>query len=158
VRLRLTILAVAAITLGAPLAAQGYSAELDPSGNGIAEQIAREATEKAERASAEEKERRQRELAASEARSHAEAEKALAEAQAGETTWPASPTVWCVVPTLTGDSLARAQVALRAAHCKVGHITTRRGTHVVVTRQSVAGGRRLAQGSAISLTLRPRKR
>ncbi len=60
----------------------------------------------------------------------------------------------CVVPRLDGDSLLRARKALRAAHCKLGRVTrpSTRGA-LVVARQGVRPGRRLAKGSAVPVKL-----
>ncbi len=61
----------------------------------------------------------------------------------------------CVVPRLKGDSLTEARHALRGAHCGLGKLTEPRGHHgpLVVIRQSVDSGSKLATGSVVALTL-----
>ena len=63
----------------------------------------------------------------------------------------------CVVPRLTGDSLDRARRVLRHAHCALGAVSGRRRgiRHAVVTRQSVAAGRKRPNGAQVALTLGP---
>jgi beta-lactam-binding protein with PASTA domain len=60
-----------------------------------------------------------------------------------------------VVPRLKGDSLAEARGALRGAHCSLGKLTEPLGPHgpLVVVRQSVRSGSKLAKGSRVALTL-----
>ncbi|HEY4812212.1 MAG TPA: PASTA domain-containing protein [Solirubrobacteraceae bacterium] len=67
----------------------------------------------------------------------------------------------CVVPHLRGDSLTEARRALGRAHCRMGRLTEPRDYpgSLVVVRQSVRGGSRLAKGTRVALTLsRPEKR
>jgi len=70
----------------------------------------------------------------------------------------------CVVPRLTGDSLAEARRALERDHCRLGRLTEppdHRGHRgrLVVVKQSVHSGSKLAAGSSVALTLsRVRKR
>jgi hypothetical protein len=62
----------------------------------------------------------------------------------------------CVVPKVVGDRLGVAEQALRHAHCrpgKVGHRHTRHARHGRVLSQSVAAGRKLADGSKVNLTV-----
>lgn len=61
----------------------------------------------------------------------------------------------CVVPQLKGDSLAKARHALHGAHCSLGKVTEPHGHHgpLVVVRQSVRSGSRLAPGSRVALKL-----
>jgi hypothetical protein len=72
----------------------------------------------------------------------------------------AQPIVHCVVPSLKGDSLSRAKQVLLHANCKLGKVHKHRGAHgtLVVTGQSPAHGKRLAQGAAIGVALGARKR
>jgi hypothetical protein len=64
-----------------------------------------------------------------------------------------SPT--CVVPRLRGDSLTEARRALGRAHCRLGRLTEPRGYRgpLVVVKQSVHGGSKLAAGLGVALTL-----
>jgi hypothetical protein len=67
----------------------------------------------------------------------------------------------CIVPHLKGDSLTEARRALGRAHCRLGRLTEPRDYRgsLVVVRQSVRGGNRLAAGTRVALTLsRPEKR
>jgi beta-lactam-binding protein with PASTA domain len=63
----------------------------------------------------------------------------------------------CLVPHLTGDTLALARRALSKAHCTLGTITRPR-THeigvLLVHSQSVPAGRTLESGARVSVTLR----
>jgi hypothetical protein len=62
----------------------------------------------------------------------------------------------CVVPTLEGDSLAKAQHALARAHCRLGRVTRPRGRHVgalVITRQSPRAGSQHVGGTRVGVTL-----
>ena len=63
----------------------------------------------------------------------------------------------CTVPRLTGDSLVQARRVLRHAHCALGAVSGRRRgiRHPVVTRQSVAAGRKRPNGAQVALTLGP---
>jgi hypothetical protein len=66
----------------------------------------------------------------------------------------------CVVPSLKGDSLARARRALDRAHCRLGRLSESRRYHgpLVVIKQSVQNGRELAADASVALTLnRPHK-
>ena len=62
----------------------------------------------------------------------------------------------CVVPSLKGDSLSKARRALSKAHCKLGKVTTFRGSSggsLVVTYQRTAPGKKLATGARVGVTL-----
>lgn len=63
----------------------------------------------------------------------------------------------CVVPRLNGDSLTAARHALHRAHCRLGKVTKPHTHHgaLVVDRQSVRSGRKLASGAKVAVTLRP---
>jgi hypothetical protein len=65
----------------------------------------------------------------------------------------------CVVPHLDGDSLFAARRALERAHCSLGKVTGFSPHHgaLVVGRQSVRSGSKLAGGAKVAVTLR-RKR
>jgi hypothetical protein len=63
----------------------------------------------------------------------------------------------CVVPALKGDTLAAARRALRAAHCRLGHVTwppRGHGRHVV-RRQGLRVGSKYPAGTAVAVTLAP---
>jgi hypothetical protein len=66
-------------------------------------------------------------------------------------------TLHCVVPKLTGDSLARAKTALEQSHCHLGLTNQPAGAHhrnrLVVTGQRPKAGSHLVAGSAVSVTL-----
>jgi hypothetical protein len=61
----------------------------------------------------------------------------------------------CVVPRLKGDWLREARHALRRAHCGLGRLTEPRDPHgpLVVAKQSIRSGSKLAAGSEVALTL-----
>jgi hypothetical protein len=62
----------------------------------------------------------------------------------------------CVVPSLKGDSLSKARRALSKAHCKLGKVTTPRGSSraaLVVTHQRTAPGKKLPAGARVDVTL-----
>jgi streptogramin lyase len=64
----------------------------------------------------------------------------------------------CHVPNLVGSTLAAAEQLLRDGHCSLGHV---RGPHgrpgrLIVTAQGSAAGRVLAEGAAISVSVRKR--
>jgi hypothetical protein len=63
----------------------------------------------------------------------------------------------CVVPRLSGDSLAAARRVLAKAHCALGKVRRPRTRHgaLVVAKQSVRRGRKLANGAKVAVTLRP---
>jgi hypothetical protein len=63
----------------------------------------------------------------------------------------------CVVPRLSGDSLAAARRVLAKAHCALGKVRRPRTRHgaLVVAKQSVPRGRKLANGAKVAVTLRP---
>jgi len=66
----------------------------------------------------------------------------------------------CVVPRLDGDSLPTAARALDKAHCSLGKLTRPhdgRGALVVV-RQGVPVGKKLARDSRVAVTLGQRRR
>jgi hypothetical protein len=110
---------------------------------------ARAATEAAERARRESESREAGELAGREA--------AAREAAAREA---AARRLRCVVPHLGGDSLAAARRALAKAHCSLGKVTWPRAYHgrLVVGKQGVRRGRKLADAAKVSVTLRPARR
>jgi hypothetical protein len=62
----------------------------------------------------------------------------------------------CVVPRLKGDSLTDARRALGRAHCGLGRLTKPRDYRgpLVVVKQGVHSGSKLAAGSRVALTLR----
>jgi beta-lactam-binding protein with PASTA domain len=68
-----------------------------------------------------------------------------------------------VVPKLSGLSLAGAKRKLKAAHCKLGKVTkprlkkSQKHRPLIVSRQSQKAGKQLAEGTAVSLTLGPKK-
>jgi hypothetical protein len=66
-------------------------------------------------------------------------------------------TLHCVVPKLTGDSLARAKTALEQSHCHLGLTNQPAGIRhrnkLVVTGQRPKAGSHLVAGSAVSVTL-----
>jgi Ca2+-binding RTX toxin-like protein len=69
---------------------------------------------------------------------------------------PARPAPRCVVPRVVGKTLARARAAIRKGRCRVGKINRRFSTRRKkgrVLRQSPVGGRRLAVGAKVSLTI-----
>jgi hypothetical protein len=61
----------------------------------------------------------------------------------------------CMVPRLKGDSLTAARRALRRAHCGLGMVIVPRGhrRQLLVIRQSIPAGKKLAAGSRVALTL-----
>jgi len=86
---------------------------------------------------------------------HQEEELAAAKAD------PAGPV--CIVPSLKGDSLGKAERLLSKAHCRLGKVTqTKRHYHgqLVVTRQRVSSGRKLPRHARVGITLGqpPRRR
>ncbi len=72
---------------------------------------------------------------------------------------PPPPVVHCVVPKLKGDSLAKARLALGAAHCLLGKISrpkakkNQRLGKLIVSRSTPGAGAKLASGSRIGLKL-----
>jgi hypothetical protein len=75
--------------------------------------------------------------------------------EAAERAAAAAHTLKCVVPRLRGDSLGAARRALRSAHCSLGKVAQPR-THqgsLVVVAQNVRGGRKLAKGAKVGVTL-----
>ncbi len=100
-----------------------------------------------ERAQREANERQTREE--TERAEHAQASKEEAERKAKEAA------AQCVVPSLTGDSLNDARKALHGAHCKLGRISTPRGSRgaLVVTGQSLKRGVKRPGGTAVAVTL-----
>lgn len=61
----------------------------------------------------------------------------------------------CVVPNLSGATLAAARLALRGGRCRLGSVTRPRrpGRHLVVVSQAPRAGRRLGVGSSVSVRL-----
>lgn len=175
-RLRLVVCAASCLLLAVPVAAGAYSAE---GSKPVEETLEREAKEAAERRAnektaeqqakenVEHKEREakvaeerktaeERQAATAEQRRHEEIEHAEAE---GERKGREAADSQCLVPSLTGDSLGQARKALRAAHCKLGHVTwppRGHGRHVV-RRQNLRAGSKHAAGTAVAVTLAPVK-
>jgi hypothetical protein len=123
---------------------------------------ARRVAEEAPRLEAERqaKQKEAEELPVKEAAERAAKERAIREAgersgrEAAERAAPAqSPK--CVVPSLEGDSLTQARRALGRAHCRLGKLSEplRYYGPLVVVKQSVRGGRKLAAGASVALTL-----
>jgi len=70
-------------------------------------------------------------------------------------------TIYCVVPSVLGDSLAQAELLLHAAQCKVGKITqpaARRGYTAVVKSAGYKAGTEVSRDTKVSLTLQLKKR
>lgn len=111
------------------------------------------AKEQAEREAKQAHEREQQELDAREAPVKlvlAREEREAAEAQAAE-----SGFVECVIPSLKGDTLGRAQRLLSRAHCRLGEVSRPKGHHgrLVVTQQRVSAGGKLPSGTRVGVTL-----
>jgi len=73
----------------------------------------------------------------------------------------ASPAPQCVVPRLTGKTLAKARRALRAAHCSLGKVRRPKGAKLAklwVRSSSPAAGTTLAAGGKVALRLTRAKR
>ncbi len=91
----------------------------------------------------------------------AEIKRIVEEKTAAEAAARAAVRPRCVVPSLMGDTLSKAQRALSKAHCKLGKITeprTGRGALVVVG-QGVEHGKQLPDGAAVAVKLaRPVRR
>jgi beta-lactam-binding protein with PASTA domain len=67
-----------------------------------------------------------------------------------------APVAHCVVPKLNGKKLKVAKRIVRAADCKVGLVSTKKGVRSAtgkVVRQSPSAGRVIPAHSAISLKL-----
>ena len=105
----------------------------------------------------------QRALEAKEREAHEAAAKAAAEAaqrkhdeeEVAAAPSKRAPSPRCIVPHLKGDTLPAARRALGRAHCRLGKVhwpRDRVGT-LRVLAQSFVGGRSLATGSAVSVTL-----
>ncbi len=175
-RLRLVVCAVSCLLLAVPVAAGAYSAEgSKPVEEGLereakeaaerrtkektAEQQAKENVEYNEREAKVAEERKtaeERQAAAAAQRRHEEIEHAEAE---GERRGREAANSQCVVPALKGDTLTQSRRALRAAHCKLGHVTwppRGHGRHVV-RHQSLRAGSKHAAGTAVAVTLAPVK-
>src|ERR1700728_97505 len=118
----------------------------------IAEREAREKREAEERPAKEAAERSAKERAIREAGERAGRE--AAEREAAERAALVRAPI-CVVPRLKGDSLTEARRTLDRVHCRLGRLTEPRGQRgpLVVVRQSVYSGSKLAAGSRVSLTL-----
>lgn len=74
-----------------------------------------------------------------------------AQAKARKTTTPD-----CVVPSLAGDTLAKARRSLKKAHCRLGKVVRSRGEHggeLVVRRQQFPSDKRLSGGTRVGVTL-----
>lgn len=61
----------------------------------------------------------------------------------------------CNVPSLKGDTLSIARRAIDKAHCRLGKVSRprRHGGALIVIRQAPRHGRKLAEGTAIAVTL-----
>ncbi len=174
-RLRLVVCAASCLLLAIPVAAGAYSAE---GSKPFEETLEREAKEAAERRAkektaeqqakenvehnereakvAEERKTAEERQAAAAQRRHEEIEHAEAE---GERRGREAANSQCVVPALKGDTLTQARRTLRAAHCKLGHVTwppRGHGRHVV-RRQNLRAGSKHAAGTAVAVTLAPVK-
>jgi len=71
---------------------------------------------------------------------------------------PAPVAPQCVVPVLKGKKLKAAKRKIRAAGCKVGKVTRRKGARAAkakVVGQAPKAGKTVAAGSAVKLTLGP---
>jgi beta-lactam-binding protein with PASTA domain len=69
---------------------------------------------------------------------------------------PPAPVAHCVVPKLNGRKLKAAKKIVRAADCKVGLVSTKKGVRSAtgkVVRQSPKAGEAIAAHSAVSLKL-----
>jgi hypothetical protein len=125
---------------------------------------AREAERQAKQREAEERSAREvAERARTEREIRESGERAAREAAAQEVVGAeeaASGRLRCVVPHLDGDSLTAARRALARAHCALGKVTwpqMRRGK-LVIGKQSVRSGRKLAIGAKVAITLRAARR
>jgi hypothetical protein len=122
------------------------------------EAVAREAERQAKQREAEERPAKEAaERAAREREAREAGERAGREA--AERAAAARALLRCVVPRLGGRSLTAARRALARAHCSLGKVTEPRGHHgrLVVGRQSVRSGRKLAYGAKVAVTLRPKR-
>jgi hypothetical protein len=121
---------------------------------------AREAERQAKQREAEERSAREvAERARTEREIRESGERAAREAAAREAAGAEearSGRLGCVVPHLDGDSLAAARHALARARCALGKVTWPRARRerLVVGRQGVRGGRKLAAGAKVAITLR----
>jgi hypothetical protein len=88
---------------------------------------------------------------------HAKEAAKLAEEAADKQTEERPPVPACVVPTLRGDTLAVARRALRRAHCRTGKLSRPRRYRgpLAVDQQRPRAGKKLADGAAVALSLRP---
>lgn len=118
------------------------------------------------------KQREEEERPAKEAAEHAAAERGIREAgeragkEAGERAGKEAAeraaladSPRCIVPRLEGYSLNQARGVLESAHCRLGRLTEPRGRRraLVVVKQGVRSGSKLAVGSRVNLTLERRK-
>ncbi len=73
-------------------------------------------------------------------------------------TTPTRAAVRCVVPRLTGRTLAQARTLLKRAHCAVGRVSRPRGAtrRLVVKTSSPRAGSRRTSGARVALTLTPK--
>ena len=65
----------------------------------------------------------------------------------------AAPTPTCVVPKLTGRTLAASRTKLTTASCKIGAVRGKRGKGVKVVKQFRAPGTVLAEGAKVAVKL-----
>jgi sRNA-binding protein len=119
-----------------------------------AAQEQKEANERAAKAAEEKKATEERQQ--HEAAEHKEAQQPN---EAAEPKTKEAEAPQCVVPSLKGDSLARAGTTLHKAHCKLGKVG---GSHkgkavLVVVSQKPKPGTKLAAGAAVGVTLGPAK-
>ncbi len=147
---------VAVSMLATPALGQAYTVE-GPS-QAMKETAERLAREGAEQAAREKQEHEAKETQEREAREHPPNQPPPEQPQEPGANSEASstpPVVRCVVPSLRGKSLGAAQAALRRAHCKLGRVSkphAHRGA-LVVTAQSPASGKKLADGAVVAVTL-----
>ncbi len=147
------------LMLAAPVAAYAYDYEGPSQGlMETTERLAREAVEQRakEKQEHEAAEKREREARENPPPAQPPPQEQPSEPEAGAE--PAGhPTVQCVVPSLKGDSLRAAQIALRKAHCKLGKVSRPRAHHgaLIVVGQGAPSGKKLAGGAAVAVTLGP---
>jgi flagellar biosynthesis component FlhA len=151
-----------ALVVSMPSPALALSSWFEEFSRTNAEETAKQASEHETK----ERETRERETAARHATEEAEQQqKAKEEAQRAaneviEREEKAREASGCVVPSVAGDSLNTASNTLRSAHCRLGKVTRPRGIRgpMVVTRQSYKHGTRLAQGTAVAVSLGRKRR
>lgn len=138
---------------GCPYKPEISSAELEAT-KLIAEQIFMEIEAKRQQAAREHDEQQAREDAARYAAEAAELKRVEEEEAAADAR--SNVVAGCVVPSLKGDTLSKAQRALGKAHCRLGGVSRYEKGHsgrLVVTRQSVSAGRKLPLDTRVGVTL-----